>query len=136
MKHHEKHCWKWVLFLFCFYDTSAIHSFNPYKFLSNSANTAEIQIISAEHILTSSSSTSSSPDIESSLDISTTTDDIRKHGSGGFTPTLLFLFAFADKASASPLNPQALAISGPFFQGWLLRTVDHSRNGSGESLLI
>ena len=28
----------------------------------------------------------------------------------------------------SPLNHQPISIEGPYFQGWLLRTVDHNKN--------
>jgi hypothetical protein len=39
-------------------------------------------------------------------------------------PILLFLFSVS-KCEASALNPQKIAIRGPFFQGWLVRTIDH-----------
>jgi hypothetical protein len=47
----------------------------------------------------------------------------------GWLP-FLFLFAFSEKSAASPLNPQSISLTGPFFQGWLLRTVDHSKGVS------
>ena len=37
----------------------------------------------------------------------------------------LVLFFNKDAAEASPLNRQVVPIRGPFFQGWLLRSVDH-----------
>ena len=55
------------------------------------------------------------------------------HGSRGWVPpTLLFLLSSSSSTpvSASPLNPQSISLSGPFFQGWLLRTVDHRVNTS------
>mmetsp|Transcript_15273 Transcript_15273/g.14661 ORF Transcript_15273/g.14661 Transcript_15273/m.14661 type:complete len:500 (+) Transcript_15273:138-1637(+) len=39
-------------------------------------------------------------------------------------PILLFLFSVS-KCEASALNPQKIALRGPFFQGWLVRTTDH-----------
>ena len=48
-------------------------------------------------------------------------------------PSLLFLLSslsLPSKGSASPLNPQTISLSGPFFQGWLMRTVDHRVNTS------
>jgi hypothetical protein len=36
----------------------------------------------------------------------------------------------AGRWQASPLNPQPIAIRGPFFQGWLIRTIDHARERS------
>jgi hypothetical protein len=40
------------------------------------------------------------------------------------SPILLVLFSVS-KCEASALNPQNIAITGPFFQGWLTRTIDH-----------
>ena len=39
-------------------------------------------------------------------------------------PLLIFLLSIS-KCDASVLNPQPVAIRGPFFQGWLMRTIDH-----------
>lgn len=44
-------------------------------------------------------------------------------------PLLVFLFSFTS-CDASAMNPQPIAIKGPFFQGWLLRTVDHLNSRS------
>lgn len=44
-------------------------------------------------------------------------------------PLLLFLLSVSS-CDASVLNSQPIAISGPFFQGWLLRTVDHTNSRS------
>ena len=41
-------------------------------------------------------------------------------------PPLLLLFFAVSSCEASPLNAQPIALFGPFFQGWLVRTVDHS----------
>ena len=41
-------------------------------------------------------------------------------------PPLLFLFFAVTSCEASPLNAQPIALFGPFFQGWLVRTVDHT----------
>ena len=41
-------------------------------------------------------------------------------------PPLLFFLVTVSSCEASPLNPQPVALSGPFFQGWLVRTIDHS----------
>lgn len=41
-----------------------------------------------------------------------------------FTPMLLFILSVS-KATISPLNKQNIEISGPFFQGWLVRIIDH-----------
>ena len=51
---------------------------------------------------------------------------------GWLPPVILFLFSGSSvlPAGASPLNPQTISLSGPFFQGWLLRTVDHRVNAS------
>jgi hypothetical protein len=43
---------------------------------------------------------------------------------------LLLVFLSAEECNASPLNPQMISIRGPFFQGWLFRTVDHTQNVS------
>ena len=42
---------------------------------------------------------------------------------------LLFIFSTStcDVANASPLNKQLISVRGPFFQGWLLRMIDHSK---------
>ena len=39
----------------------------------------------------------------------------------------LLILSTSEIASASPLNPQAISLRGPFFQGWLVRTIDHSQ---------
>jgi hypothetical protein len=44
-------------------------------------------------------------------------------------PLLLFLLSVSS-CDASVLNSQPIAIRGPFFQGWLLRTVDHINSRS------
>ena len=44
-------------------------------------------------------------------------------------PLLLFLLSVSS-CDASVLNSQPIAIKGPFFQGWLLRTVDHINSRS------
>ena len=46
-----------------------------------------------------------------------------------YPPLLLFILS-TQSCGASPLNPQIIATSGPFFQGWLVRQVDHSQNTS------
>lgn len=43
------------------------------------------------------------------------------------SPALLFLLSTSN-LHKSPLNPQQLEVAGPFFQGWLVRVVDHERN--------
>eukprot|EP01041_Mallomonas_annulata_P001281 gene1281-2469_t len=45
------------------------------------------------------------------------------------TPILIFIMG-ASQAEASALNPHAIIINGPFFQGWLVRLVDHQQNMS------
>ena len=45
-------------------------------------------------------------------------------------PPLLLILLLPEVREASPLNPQAVSLRGPFFQGWLFRTVDHSQNVS------
>jgi hypothetical protein len=43
--------------------------------------------------------------------------------------SFLFLFLFGtSKCEASPLNKQLISINGPFFQGWLVRNTDHTKN--------
>ena len=42
-------------------------------------------------------------------------------------PLLLFLLSTAE-CSASPLNPQRVLVNSPFFQGWLVRGVDHKQS--------
>ena len=42
-------------------------------------------------------------------------------------PIIIFLFVASSKVLASPMNPQIIALKGPFFQGWLVRIIDHSR---------
>jgi len=43
-------------------------------------------------------------------------------------PILLSLLGFAESSGASPLNPQpVMRVGTPFFQGWLVRTVDHTQ---------
>ncbi|RYH17486.1 hypothetical protein EON65_28490 [archaeon] len=49
-------------------------------------------------------------------------------GSGALfllTPLALYLLA-SSQFHYSPLNKQAISVRGPFFQGWLVRCVDHS----------
>ena len=43
---------------------------------------------------------------------------------------ILILFLNKAAAEASPLNKQVVPLSGPFFQGWLLRSVDHQKGVS------
>ena len=44
-------------------------------------------------------------------------------------PILLALFGFVFPSGASPLNPQTVTrVGSPFFQGWLVRTVDHAQD--------
>jgi hypothetical protein len=45
------------------------------------------------------------------------------------TPILLFFLGISS-CNASPLNPQPIALRGPFFQGWLVRTTDHTKQRS------
>ena len=45
-------------------------------------------------------------------------------------PPLLFFLLSVSSCDASVLNSQPIAIRGPFFQGWLLRTVDHLNSRS------
>ena len=45
-------------------------------------------------------------------------------------PPLLLVLLHPESCEASPLNPQAVRVRGPFFQGWLFRTVDHLLNVS------
>ena len=45
-------------------------------------------------------------------------------------PPLLFFLLSISKCDASVLNPQSIAIRGPFFQGWLMRTIDHENSRS------
>ena len=42
----------------------------------------------------------------------------------------LILFYNKDAAEASPLNKQVVPLSGPFFQGWLIRSIDHRKGVS------
>lgn len=55
---------------------------------------------------------------------------MRKIVRSGIPPALLFLFGTTESASASPLNPQAIVLKSPFFQGWLVRVTDHAKKGS------
>lgn len=43
-------------------------------------------------------------------------------------PPLIVFFLGCHECQASPLDPQKIVISGPFFQGWLFRNVDHDKN--------
>ena len=43
-------------------------------------------------------------------------------------PPLLLVLLHPEICEASPLNPQVVSIRGPFFQGWLFRTVDHQQS--------
>lgn len=43
---------------------------------------------------------------------------------------LLFSTGAVEGAGASPLNPQPLRMNCPFFQGWLVRTIDHDNKRS------
>lgn len=108
---------------------SAANHQNPYKFLSNFVAPREVLPYFVPSL---SSSELADVDEEKKEHHHNPSDEgvVARRGRGAFIPTLLFLFAFADGAAASPLNPQAISISGPFFQGWLFRTVDHTRNGS------
>ena len=46
-------------------------------------------------------------------------------------PIIFLLFGTSiDTAEASPLNQQAILLRSPFFQGWLVRMIDHSKGGS------
>lgn len=42
-------------------------------------------------------------------------------------PALLVFFLGCHECRASPLDPQAIVINGPFFQGWLFRNIDHEK---------
>lgn len=42
------------------------------------------------------------------------------------SPILLFFLSIS-KCDASPLNQQKILLTSPFFQGWLIRTIDHSK---------
>ena len=42
-------------------------------------------------------------------------------------PVLLFLLS-TTHANASPLNKQLISLNGPFFQGWLIRMIDHKNS--------
>lgn len=55
---------------------------------------------------------------------------VRKIFRTGLPPALFFLFGTTESASASPLNPQAIVLKSPFFQGWLVRVTDHEKKGS------
>ena len=45
-------------------------------------------------------------------------------------PSILFFLLGVKKCNASPLNKQVVAINGPFFQGWLVRSIDHVQQSS------
>ena len=56
---------------------------------------------------------------------------ISRVGRSAVPPILILLFGMGvSPASASPLNPQLVQLRSPFFQGWLLRTVDHTQGVS------
>ena len=48
----------------------------------------------------------------------------------GSLPPLLILILGSSAAIASPMNPQCIILNGPFFQGWLVRMVDHEQSSS------
>jgi hypothetical protein len=54
---------------------------------------------------------------------------VKKLFSGCLPPLFIFLLSIS-QCVASPLNKQRIEINGPFFQGWLLRTIDHEKNAS------
>ena len=82
---------------------------------------------SASASTTSSSAAHAAPGASSSYasDESSGTRTARRAG-GTLLPPLLLFLAAVSSAEASPLNPQPVALFGPFFQGWLVRTVDHA----------
>lgn len=43
---------------------------------------------------------------------------------------LSFILGTSGVVEASPLNKQMISIKGPFFQGWLIRIIDHSQSTS------
>lgn len=45
----------------------------------------------------------------------------------GLIPSMLMMFFWGSSQSGSALNPQKISLRGPFFQGWLLRFVDHAQ---------
>lgn len=56
---------------------------------------------------------------------------ISRKGDAPISDFFIFLLSFmVGPASASPLNVQSIKIRGPFFQGWLVRNVDHVQNCS------
>jgi hypothetical protein len=89
--------------------------------LSRMFQSARRSMTSSTHAAPSSSSSSSSSADESKG----ATRTARRVGGTVLPPVLLFLAAVSS-VDASPLNPQPIALFGPFFQGWLVRTVDHS----------
>lgn len=50
-------------------------------------------------------------------------------------PFLFIFFAHLSNANASPLNPQCVHVRSPFFQGWLVRGVDHKHRSSFISII-
>ena len=56
---------------------------------------------------------------------------ITRQGNARFSELLIFLLSFVvEPVSASSLNAQSVKIRGSFFQGWLIRNVDHEKNCS------
>ena len=47
-----------------------------------------------------------------------------------YTFLFLFIFSSSSNAYASPINKQTIVLDGPYFQGWLLRTIDHENDRS------
>lgn len=45
-------------------------------------------------------------------------------------PPIALFFLCSSKCSASPLNKHTIVVRGPFFQGWLVRVVDHTKKFS------
>jgi len=43
-------------------------------------------------------------------------------------PPVLLFFLSTTHANASPLNKQLISLNGPFFQGWLIRMIDHKHS--------
>jgi len=48
---------------------------------------------------------------------------------------LILLALSTSKVEISPLNKQSIHVSGPFFQGWLLRVIDHDQSLSAISIV-
>lgn len=108
-----------VLLLLVLLSAPALALFDPFKFLASMTRRSAGRAVSR-----SRSSAEHAPEMS---------PIVERTGEGHATvryPPLVLALLGAQSSHASALNPHAVALRGPFFQGWLLRTVDHARNAS------